>query len=513
GCDIVMAQSNTGGTASRRHGRNEHDSASITSSRYADADWEAKEALRQRELEEARARATQMEKTMRWWSDCTANWREKWSKVRNERNKAREESKLLRTKLESAIKEINSLKREKLELESQNDQLKKEMERIHLLLLKHAGQWDQELLDALESEDPEHDITSKNTDSELCSMDESRPERDYNSALVLDKDSCAEEYILQGAVPKHAVEIFSQQTDIDVLSLDKENLLQKLSMLQLRLDEASKTVQAERDEKAVLHRNLEKLEGELQEMKDKCEDLRASRQEVVREFLQLQDQHQNQVRLIQLDLQDETSSREGMDRRLADLRTELERLQAENAAEWGKRERLETEKLGLERDNKKLRAEVRDLQERLERKGRPLSASDTDVRHLQQELADKNKELSDLRHSHGKLKKVLQDKSTELAHAVRRAEQYEAEVKRLRGRVEELKRELAVAEDEVDSASNNIRKLQRTNDELQEQVESLQVQVEHLHTRLRMNSSSTLLSHRGPALLDEEPSDDDIGGY
>lgn len=70
---------------------------------------------------------------------------------------------------------------------------------------------------------------------------------------------------------------------------------------------------------------------------------------------------------------------------------QLERLQAENAAEWGKRERLETEKLGLERDNKKLRAEVRDLQERLERKGRPLSTSDTDVRQLQQDLADRNK--------------------------------------------------------------------------------------------------------------------------
>lgn len=34
----------------------------------------------------------------------------------------------------------------------------------------------------------------------------------------------------------------------------------------------------------------------------------------------------------------------------------------ENAAEWGKRERIETEKLVLERDNKKMRAEVRDLQ-------------------------------------------------------------------------------------------------------------------------------------------------------
>lgn len=48
----------------------------------AGADWESREELRLRELEEARARAAQMEKTMRWWSDCTANWREKWSKVK-----------------------------------------------------------------------------------------------------------------------------------------------------------------------------------------------------------------------------------------------------------------------------------------------------------------------------------------------------------------------------------------------------------------------------------------------
>ncbi|XP_066991075.1 coiled-coil domain-containing protein 102A isoform X2 [Anabrus simplex] len=575
-----MAQGSSGGTSSRRHGRNEHDSASISSSRYADTEWEAKEALRQRELEEARARATQMEKTMRWWSDCTANWREKWSKVRNERNKAREESKQLRTKLETALKDLNVYKREKVELETQNDQLKKEMEKIHLLLLKHAGQWDQQLLDALQSEDLVRDLPvdmdSDNTvvpknlsngdilpssdnsiAADLFGLQETRlttPKQDQeDKGAPLEKDTFIEEYILQGAVPRHAVELYSSakehtldrnveelepfsRDDLSLLvsgdvqdrlsepkvpreiqipgrpsdslqverrfsqpvldselSPDREFLLQKLSMLQLRLDEASKTILAEREEKSALHRGMERLQGELQETKDRCEDLRALKQEAVRELLQLQDVHQDQVRLIQLDLQDEASSREGMDRRLADLRsevtprlqenTQLERLQAENAAEWGKRERLETEKLALERDNKKLRAEVRDLQERLERKGRPLSTSDTDMRQMQQELAEKNKELSDIKHSHTKLKKVLQDKSTELAHAVRRAEQYEAEVKRLRGRVEELKRELAVAEDEVDSASNNIRKLQRTNDELQEQVESLQVQVEHLHTR------------------------------
>ncbi|CAG2053647.1 unnamed protein product [Timema podura] len=523
-----MAQGSSSGTTSRRHGRSEHDASSISSTRYADTEWETKE-------------------------------------VRNERNKAREESKMLRTKLETAVKETNSFKREKLELETQNDQLKKEMEKIHLLLLKHAGQWDQHFLEALGRDDPERDTAASvpksplgenghsplhhtsslgattqlavnSVSADLYGLNEATPgEIDID---LNDRDSCIEEYVLQGAVPKHAVELydggkenaidqdrcenvvnvngdddiltlyeevsqslnksemfqdvqikmnntvlalerrFHQQTDVDLPSPDQEHLLQKLSMLQLRLDEASKTIQAEREHHS--NRSLEKVELELQEWRERCEDLRASKQEVARELLQLQDQHQDQVRLIQLDLQDEASSREGMDRRLADLRSEvgnsrfrqpatLERLQAENASEWGKRERLETEKLALERDNKKLRSEVRDLQERLERKGRPLSTSDADVRQLQQELVDKNK-----------------TSTTELAHAVRRADQYESEVKRLRGRVEELKKDLAVAEDEVDSASNNI--------------------------RLRTSSCSTLLS-RVPVRLGGEASDDDINDY
>jgi septal ring factor EnvC (AmiA/AmiB activator) len=50
---------------------------------------------------------------------------------------------------------------------------------------------------------------------------------------------------------------------------------------------------------------------------------------------------------------------------------------------------------------------------------------------------------------HGKLKKQFQEKVAELAHANRRVEQHETEVKKLRLRVEELKKELAQAEDEV----------------------------------------------------------------
>ncbi|CAI7935395.1 Myosin_tail_1 domain-containing protein, partial [Podarcis lilfordi] len=95
-----------------------------------DGDWESREELRLRELEEARARAAQMEKTMRWWSDCTANWREKWSKVRAERNKAREEVRQLRQKLETLTKELTGLRRERQEVLNENEQLGKEVARL-----------------------------------------------------------------------------------------------------------------------------------------------------------------------------------------------------------------------------------------------------------------------------------------------------------------------------------------------------------------------------------------------
>lgn len=66
---------------------------------------------------------------------------------------------------------------------------------------------------------------------------------------------------------------------------------------------------------------------------------------------------------------------------------------------------------------------------------------------------------------------------------MRRSEQYEAEVKRVRARVEELKKELAAVQDEVDAATNSVRKLQRANEDLLEQLESANVQLEHFRNR------------------------------
>ncbi|XP_015524370.1 coiled-coil domain-containing protein 102A isoform X2 [Neodiprion pinetum] len=553
-----MAQSTASGTSSRRIVR-EHDVSvsSSSSPRYADSEWETKEALRQRELEEARARAAQMEKTMRWWSDCTANWREKWSKVRNERNKAREEAKLLRSKLEVALKDANTFKHEKQDIELQNEQLKKEMENIHMILLKHAGQFDQQIINILESDPRLRDalgvdellevynnvqqtekmvpiLNQKDLFVHANSAEEPSSKSDMDAA-VQDRD--IEEYVLQGAVPKHAVELYKESSidtlDRDMMKLvgetnamqdkldkrqsvidasDEEFLMQKMSMLHLRLEEATKTISAEREEKSSLHRGMEKLRSEVTQLRERCEELQESRTEVTRELLALKDRFQSELSAAQADLIDEATNREGMDRRLSDLRTELERLQAENAAEWGKRERLETEKISLDRENKQLRNELRDMQERVEsRRGRPVSASDTDVRQIQQELLDRNKEVLDLKHSHSKLKKMLAEKTTELSHALRRSEQYETEVKRVRARVEELKKELASAQDELDTASNNVRRLQRANEDLSEQLGSANVQLEHFKNRLR--TSTGIISIHRSTNISHNFSDEDVNDF
>ncbi|KAG5323195.1 C102A protein, partial [Acromyrmex heyeri] len=515
-----MAQSTTSGTSSRRYMR-EHEVPS--SSRYVDSEWESKEALRQRELEEARARAAQMEKTMRWWSDCTANWREKWSKVRNERNAARDEAKALRAKLEIAVKDANTFKHESQELELQNEQLKKEMEKIHMILLKHAGQFDQQIFTILES-DPQLRATF-GLDEQLefynnvNASDALGAQRDMlsckNSHEVANVASGGhnilperdiEEYVLQGAVPKHAVELYKespsnsldksitklvvdsngkkdglekQQSPLDMYN--EESLTQKMSELQIKLEEATKTISVEREENNSLHRTVEKLKAEVRQLRDQCEALSESKAEAMRELSELKERFQLELSDEHIaDLIDNTSNGESMDRRLTELRTELEKLQVENAAEWSRRERLETEKNSLERENKLLRLKLYELQERAEsRRPRPVSTADTDTRQLQHEILVRNMVLLEVKQYQASLKQSLAEKTTELSHAMRRSEQYEVEVKRVRARVEELKKELAAAQDEVDAATNNVRKLQRTNEDLVEQLESANVQLEH----------------------------------
>uniref|UniRef100_A0A0N5BSG1 Coiled-coil domain-containing protein 102B n=1 Tax=Strongyloides papillosus TaxID=174720 RepID=A0A0N5BSG1_STREA len=98
---------------------------SKTIGRCQHTDWDVCENVRLQELKEIRERSAQMEKTMRWWSDCTASWREKWKTVKKEKNEAREEVEQLKKQLESMIYLYEQEKEKNKQLEEKIFELEK----------------------------------------------------------------------------------------------------------------------------------------------------------------------------------------------------------------------------------------------------------------------------------------------------------------------------------------------------------------------------------------------------
>ena len=63
-------------------------------------------------------------------------------------------------------------------------------------------------------------------------------------------------------------------------------------------------------EKAALQRTVESLRQDVSDLRSRLDDVRLSRQETLKQLMELRAQHENQLTSMQLDLRDETSSRE-----------------------------------------------------------------------------------------------------------------------------------------------------------------------------------------------------------
>lgn len=200
-----------------------------------------------------------MEKTMRWWSDCTANWREKWCEVRDERNKAKKDTKVLKSKLETAVKDLSTHKQEFQNLERQNAQLKKELVKFQSIIMNHPDQFDKKIISDLDFQlknSLDADEMCNNTDKSENLMLLSLKEDSKNSSKdgSINDQSNLEKDLSQGAVPKHSSDLSKDTSPLlqekrysKVDPVDEEALMQKMSVLTLKLEEATKTINSERE--------------------------------------------------------------------------------------------------------------------------------------------------------------------------------------------------------------------------------------------------------------------------
>ncbi|NXW54176.1 C102B protein, partial [Eurystomus gularis] len=314
------------------------------------SDWEISEAAKIRELEEVKARAAQMEKTMRWWSDCTANWREKWSKVRGERNKAREEARQLRIKLDSVAKELSMVKKINQDLINEKENLenvtawKREFSCSKISYIKK----DLNQLKFLEQEPvKELSKTSKISGAE-----------DTNKDVEVIKDQSNHKKITPkppDTFPKGVPSIYLKEPrkTLDSAAKTTENDLIHVSVLHLHLAEMQKILQKEREMNVFLEKEMEKIENELFHWKWKYEELRQTKLESMKR---------------------------------------LERLQFENTSEWGKRGGHEAEKQSLEEENRRLKLQVKQIQGLWEMKNKTtLTKLSCDHQNAESKLLIKNK--------------------------------------------------------------------------------------------------------------------------
>lgn len=358
--------------------------------------WDICEELRLRELEEVKARAAQMEKTMRWWSDCTANWREKWSKVRAERNSAREEGRQLRIKLEMTMKELSALKKKHSQKEATEATVTQDLELPGSVGSYHRRdqfQISSPMCDSIRERLVTRQLAEEedtNSKEEGVVLDSSRLNEDMKP-----NPNCTDLFRNGG---------FGSCTRKPGLrppagNPPPEHAVTTVSAGQLPMDDFQEILWKEREMRVALEKEIERLESVLSLWKWKYEELKESLAAKVEESDILHGQHESEPGGRSGDKKEESPCQYSKDRVICELRVELERLQAENTIEWNKRELLETEKQGLERENRRLKVQVKEMEELLGRKVR-LSGSfqGPDFKTSYNELQEKNKVESSWKH-------------------------------------------------------------------------------------------------------------------
>ncbi|KAJ1204484.1 hypothetical protein NDU88_008261, partial [Pleurodeles waltl] len=230
-------------------------------------DWDTREMLHARELEEVKSRVAQMEKTMRWWSDCTANWREKWSKVRAERNKAREEAGQLRLQLETTTKELSTIKKEVQDLIMKNKELNAEIHKKNCFLSKGACRRGEVCPVDIVGHHLHGEEIKNGTIIHLQEMGK--------RAVDISENPLRENLdITQNSELFHfGAHVGKPRQMVDAICRAQESELLKSSALQVHLEEIKITLEKERKLRATLEMRIKTLETELTQCKLKFEEV------------------------------------------------------------------------------------------------------------------------------------------------------------------------------------------------------------------------------------------------
>ncbi|XP_041362309.1 myosin heavy chain, non-muscle-like isoform X2 [Gigantopelta aegis] len=176
----------------------------------------------------------------------------------------------------------------------------------------------------------------------------------------------------------------------------------------------------------------------------------------------------------------------------------MDQMSTELASERSVSQKLENQKLALERQNKEMRDKLAELEGQSRARTKAIIAAlESKVVNLEEQLEIEAKERSMLQRTSRKLEKKLKELVLQAEDERRHADQYKEQVDKMTNRVKALKRQVDEGEEEIARLNAQKRKLQR---DIDEQLEANEVVTREVN-QLRKFRPSTATSRSARGLI------------
>ncbi|XP_033215073.1 myosin heavy chain, non-muscle isoform X1 [Belonocnema kinseyi] len=299
----------------------------------------------------------------------------------------------------------------------------------------------------------------------------------------------------------------------------KEDALKQLKKLQAQIKDCTRETEearAARDELAAASKETErKVKGLEAELLQSSEDLTSSerarraaeneRDELQEELnnnvnkgtLMLDEKRRLEARIATLEeeLEEEQSNSEILMDRARKGQITVEQLTTDLGTERSTTQKLESQRMLLERQNKELKAKLAELETAQRAKTKAtIQALESKINNLDEQLETEAKERFAQQKINRKLDKKLKELSLQLEDERRNADQYKEQMEKVNTRMKSLKRQLDESEEEISRHKALKRKAQREMDDMLESHEVLTREVANLKNKLRRGGPPISLS-------------------
>ncbi|XP_052263225.1 myosin heavy chain, non-muscle-like isoform X5 [Dreissena polymorpha] len=228
----------------------------------------------------------------------------------------------------------------------------------------------------------------------------------------------------------------------------------------------------------------------------------------------LDEKRRLEARISQLEdeLEDEQGSNADLVDKARKATMQFEQCQTDLQAERNVSQKLETQRMQLERAAKDLKEKLAELEGQLRTRTKAtIAALEGKVANLEEQLDLETKERNNMQRANRRLEKKLKEVALQAEDERRHADQYKDQVDKMNARVKALKRQVDEAEEEVTRMNTQKRKIQRDLDDTMEQNETLSRELTTMkkyRPSARASAARSVVALRGGD--DNEEEEDDL---